>query len=89
MYTYIHRHVLACERGYVYYAYERDSVRECGREKVRVRERKGTRFSTHVHVCVCPRVCVLMSGVRDGSVVLFKDVRCACVYGCVEACVVS
>lgn len=43
MYTYIHRHVLACERGYVYYAYERDSQRKCEREQERERERERER----------------------------------------------
>lgn len=69
MYTYIHRHVLACERLDTYITRTREKeLREYGiikrkkrRELEMERKKDHEIISMHVHVCVCPRVCVLMS----------------------------
>lgn len=91
MYTYIHRHVLACERGYVYYAYEKDSERKSEREQEREREKKRekkrarlvrTYMFVYVRACAC-----LCQGARWKR----RDVQACSVYACVcvwEACVV-
>lgn len=91
MYTYIHRHVLACERGYVYYAYERDSQRKCEREQERERERERERRKErdqYARTCLCMFARVrAYARVRDGNVVMFR--RAVCMRVCVwEACVV-
>lgn len=63
MYTYIHGHVLACESGYVYYAYEKVRKKERAQKSMREseKEREKRKKGARVRKIQYARTCVFVT----------------------------